>query len=144
MKRLLGLAGIALLAAPGVAGAGDGHDCTEIDNHSDHDVCECSIEVEWYRPGPPPAPVRVRPAAYRVTSRPVNIPGPVVYIQGPPVYVDAPPVRVAPAQIYVERPEVIVRPSQVIVEPPQVHMQSCRDGERCRPASAPAPRSDGY
>ena len=56
----------------------------------------------------------------------------------------APPVRVAPAQIYVERPEVIVRPSQVIVEPPQVHMQNCRDGERCRPASAPAPRSDGY
>lgn len=139
MRHLLLAAGLALLGAPVAASAEPGHNCPDYYDHSDHDSCECQVVAEFYTPGPPAPPVRVRPGPIRVSGRPVNIPGPVVYIQGPPVYVDAPPVRVAPAQIYVERPEVVVRPSQVIVEPPQVHMSPCRQGERCEPARQPPP-----
>ena len=108
----------------------DGHGCQEHQHHPD-DPCLCTIETDFYRPGPPPQPIRVSAPGYRVIGRPIHVQGPVVHISGPPIYVDAPPVYVSPAQIYIERPDVHVRPSEVIVAPPEVHIEPCPNGGTC-------------
>lgn len=119
-----------LTAAASLSMMQEAHGCQERAHHPD-EPCICTVEVEFYRPGPPPAPIRIQSPGYRVVGRPIQVQGPVVHISGPPVYVDAPPVYVSPAQIYVERPEVIVRPSEVIVAPPQVHVEPCPSGGSC-------------
>ena len=108
----------------------DGHGCQEHQHHPD-DPCLCTIETDFYRPGPPPQPIRVSAPGYRVIGRPIHVQGPVVHISGPPIYVDAPPVYVSPAQIYIERPDVHVRPSEVIVAPPEVIVEPCPNGGTC-------------
>ncbi|WP_125255861.1 hypothetical protein [Brevundimonas fluminis] len=108
----------------------DPHGCPERP-HTDHEYCECTRVVDFYRPVSPGAPIRITPPGIRVIGRPVDVAGPVIHIAGPPVYVDAPPVRVRPAQIFIERPEVIVRPSEVIIDPPEVRFADCRDRTDC-------------
>ncbi|WP_296816627.1 hypothetical protein [Brevundimonas sp.] len=124
------LSSLVLTTALSATAMQDAHGCQERPHHPD-DPCICTIEVDFYRPGPPPPPVRIQAPGYRVIGRPIHVQGPVVHISGPPIYVDAPPVYVSPAQIYLERPEVHVRPSDVIVAPPEVHVQPCPNGGSC-------------
>ncbi len=123
------LSSLVLTGALSVAVTQDVHGCPERPHHPD-DPCPCLVEADFFRPGPPPAPIHVRSPGIRVTDRPIHVAGPVVHISGPPIYVDAPPVYVSPAQIYLARPEVVVRPGEVIVAPPEVHVEPCPTG-RC-------------
>ena len=126
------LSSLVVTTALSVTAVQDVHGCQER-AHDPNDPCLCTLEVEFYRPGPPPAAIHVASPGYRVIGRPIQVQGPVVHISGPPIYVDAPPVHVSPAQIYLSRPEVIVRPSDVIVAPPEVHVEPCPNGACARP-----------
>lgn len=142
----MGLSTLFLTTALSMTAMQDGHGCQEHQHHPD-EPCLCTTEAEFYRPGPPPLPVRVSAPGYRVIGRPIHVQGPVVHISAPPVYVDAPPVYVSPAQIFIERPDVHVRPSEVIVAPPEVIVEPCPSGGTCpvngalesRPALAQPP-----
>lgn len=121
------LSSLILTAALSTTGIDETHGCQE-QAHRPGEPCLCTIEVDFYRPGPQPGAIHVQSPGARVVGRPIRVDGPVVHISGPPIYVDAPPVYVSAAQIYLARPEVMVRPSEVIVAPPEVHVEPCPGG----------------
>ena len=144
---MMWITSLVLSAAMSTTAVTDDHGCQER-SHGPGESCLCTIEVDFYRPGPgtgghggpggPGGPggsgsgvFNVSAPGARVIGRPIRVDGPVVHIAGPPIYVDAPPVYASSAQIYLARPEVIVRPSEVVVAPPEVHVEPCPNGGAC-------------
>lgn len=127
---MLWITSFVLASALSATAVPEDHGCQER-VHTPGEPCLCTLEVDFYRPGPGQGGggvYHIASPGARVIGRPIRIDGPVVHIAGPPIYVDAPPVYVAPAQIYLARPEVVVRPSEVVVAPPEVHVEPCPGG----------------